>query len=106
MKDKHYGEVQCLHFDRHGNGPLVSQVAVRANIDPNLHYPNARIYVGAWGENAGEMDFGGNGLLLADAIALVKMLKEAIADVTRACPALAVPTVSVDDLVVEGGGGN
>lgn len=97
LTEKKYGSVDCVHFDRHGNGPLVTEVDVRANAHPNLNYPRARIYLGAWGEDAGESDFGGNTFTVPDAIRLVRMLKAAIADVVRHCPSLAVEQLE-DDL--------
>ena len=95
MDDRHFGEVDCMHFDQHGRGPSFSKLAVRANVHPSPHYPEQPIYVGAWGETASDMDFGGNGLTVRDAIRLRDMLSSAIAETIKNAPHL---VVVVEDL--------
>jgi hypothetical protein len=99
LVDKLFGHVSpVLWFNRHGHGPFVAQVCVRANVHPSASYPNARISFGQFTAEPRDMDFGGVLLTVDQAVEIVKLLKVAIAEVTKACPSLLVPDTNVDDL--------
>lgn len=89
---------EVLWFNRHGHGPFPATVVVYANVHPSTHYPEARISFGQHGKDPKEMDFGGVLMTVPQAIEHVKQMKTAIAAVLKACPSLAVPVVSVEDL--------
>jgi len=95
LTDKRYGEIkQVLWFTKQGFGPNIVDYYVRANVDPSPYYPSQRIAFGQIQE--GSVEFGGICLNVKQATDLVKMLKLAIADVTRACPSAV--EIDVDDL--------
>lgn len=101
IDDRRLGTVdEVLHFDRRGMGPFVIALQVRANISPNLNYPDARISLGqsVGSEPTGDApDFGGVLLTIQDVDELIVVLKAARAAVVKACPSLAHVTV-VEDL--------
>lgn len=101
--DKIFGHVdQVSWFDRHGNGPHVADVCVRANVHPSSHYPHQRIAFGQYGMEPKEMDFGGVLMSIPQTIRVIKMLNAAVKECVRANPQLAIdPVIDVDDLVPE-----
>ena len=98
--DKLFGHVdQVGWFNRHGNGPFVADVCVRANVHPRSTWPNARIAFGQYGAEPKEMDFGGVLLTIPQTMQVIKMLKAAVKECVRANPKLAIdPVIDVDDL--------
>lgn len=95
LDDKQYGHVDAIYFDKFGAGPDIGEVCVRANVHPNPNYPRTRIYLGAWGDNVGDVSFGGMCVTPQDAIKIANWLRQAAAEAMKNCPSL-VP-IDVED---------